>query len=48
VSYPATSPDVVSVGGTSLSTVLELARLDRVGLEHHHGFRGHRFGLLGL
>ena len=48
VIYPATSPNVVSVGGTSAEHRLELARLDRVGLEHHNRLRGHRLGLLGL
>ena len=40
MSYPATSPYVVAVGGTSLSHGLQLARLDRVGLEHHAGTEG--------
>ncbi len=47
VIYPATSPNVVSVGGTSAEHGLELARLDRVGVEHLSRFRGDRVGLLG-
>ena len=34
VIYPAASPNVVSVGGTSVEHRLELARLERVSVEH--------------
>ena len=34
VIYPAASPNVVSVGGTSPEHRLELARLERVRVEH--------------
>ena len=47
VIYPATSPHVVGVGGTTLEHRLQLARLDRERLEDQH-HRGHRIGLLRL
>ena len=39
VIYPAASPNVVSVGGTRLSTAVELARLERVSVEHQQPAR---------
>ena len=43
VSFPASSPHVVAVGGTKLTTSEQLAGLDRDRVEWHREWLQHRF-----